>query len=276
MNRPPAFYKLRASARFCGFALGLICVGTGIPSCRAQDARKIIEEVYDQDKSRDITWWATLDTYGKEGHSPQRKKFDFSRIGPPGHSKTLIRFTDPPEVRGVALLSINHNGESIKQWLYTPAIERVRPIAPRDRSERFVGSDFTYEDIAERVVDDFTYRILNDGETIDGHKTYKIEATPASSDRSQYKVLYLWVAQDVPCILRAEMYDPTGREVRVLHATGLKKVSGMWGARHLEITSPVENTRTVLTIDGVRVNTGLREDLFTPEALEKAPPPKGH
>jgi len=256
--------------------LGLICVGTGIPACRAQDAQKIIEGVYDQDKSRDITWWATLDIYGREGHSPQRKKFDFSRIGPPGESKTLIRFTDPPEVRGVALLSVNHKGESIKQWLYTPAIERVRPIAPRDRSERFVGSDFTYEDIAERVVDDFTYRILNESESIDGHKTYKIEATPASPDRSQYKVLYLWVAQDVPCILRAEMYDSTGKEVRVLHATGLKKVSGMWGARRLEITSSLENTRTVLTIDGVRVNTGLREDVFTPEALEKAPPPKEH
>jgi hypothetical protein len=50
----------------------------------------------------------------------------------------------------------------------------------------------------------------------------------------------------------------------------------MWGARRLEITSPLENTRTVLTIDGVRVNSGLREDLFSPEALEKTPPPKGH
>jgi hypothetical protein len=276
MNRSSVHNQQRFIARICVLAFALICAGMVIPVARSQDARKIIEGVYDQDKTRDISWWATLDVFDKDGNNLRRKKFDFSRVGPPSDSKTLIRFTDPTEVRGVALLSINQKGESMKQWLYTPAIQRVRPIAPRERSERFVGSDFTFEDIAERLVDDFTYRLLNASETIDGRKTYKIEATPVSADRSQYKLLYLWIAQDVPCTLRAEMYDPTGKEVRVIHATGLKKVSGMWGARRLEITSPLENTRTVLTIDGVRVNTGLREDLFTPEALEKTPPAKGH
>lgn len=276
MNRSSVHNQQRFIARICVLVFPLICAGMVIPAARSQDARKIIEGVYDQDKTRDISWWATLDVFDKDGKNLRRKKFDFSRVGPPGDSKTLIQFTDPPEVRGVALLSINLKGESMKQWLYTPAIQRVRPIAPRERSERFVGSDFTFEDIAERLVDDFTYRLLNDSETIDGRKTYKVEATPVSADRSQYKVLYLWIAQDVPCILRAEMYDQAGKEIRVLHATGLKKVSGTWGARRLEITSPLENTRTVLTIDGVRVNSGLREDLFSPDALEKTPPAKSH
>lgn len=254
----------------------IVIVAAAIPVFSAPDAKQIIESVYDQDKSRDVVWWATLDVFDKDGKMLRRKKFDFSRIGSPGDSKTLIRFIDPAEVRGLALLSISRKGESMQQWLYTPAIQRVRPIEPRERSDPFAGSDFSYEDISERVPDDFTYRILSDSETIDTHKTYKIEATPVSADKSQYKVIYLWVAQDVPCILRAEMYDPAGKEIRVLHATDLKKVSAMWGARKLEISSPLENTRTVLTIDGVRMNTGLREDMFTPEALEKMPPAKVH
>src|SRR5579862_4942118 len=198
MNKTGAIVNRPMKMRMAMFALVAILSGIAIPAAGAQDARKIIEGVYDQDKSRDIVWWATLDAHDKSGDTLWRKKFDFSRIGSPGDSKTLIRFTDPREVRGVALLSIDHKGGSVQQWLYTPAIERVRPIAPRERSERFVGSDFTYEDISERVVDDFTYRMLNDSETIDGHKTYKIEATPVSADRSQYKLLYVWVAQDVP------------------------------------------------------------------------------
>ena len=64
------------------------------------------------------------------------------------------------------------------------------------------------------------------GETVDGHKTYKVEATPVDSSRSQYKYIYYWVAQDVPVILFAEMYDAQGRKVRVLHATDLKKEGG--------------------------------------------------
>jgi hypothetical protein len=143
----------------------------------------------------------------------------------------------------------------------------VRSIAPRERSEPFAGSDFTYEDIAERVLDDFTYKMLSDGEVMQGHKTYKIEATPVAPDRSQYKYAYFWVGQDVPVILAAEMYDQSGKKIREFHASGLKKVNGITGARHLEMISPLEGTHTVLTIDDAQFNTGLDEKLFTPEAL---------
>ena len=68
-------------------------------------------------------------------------------------------------------------------------------------------------------------------------------------------------------ILAAEMYDQSGKKVREFHASGLKKVNGITGARHLEMISPLENTHTVLTIDDAQFNTGLDEKLFTPEAL---------
>jgi hypothetical protein len=145
-------------------------------------------------------------------------------------------------------------------------------VSAQERSARFIGSDFTYEDIAEHVLDDFTYPLLGDDEIIDGHKTYKVESTPVDPERSQYKFIYYWVAQDVPVILFAEMYDANGRKVRVLHATQLKRESGIWGARHTEMSSVQDATRTVLTIDEVKFNTGLDEKLFTPEGLEETHP----
>ena len=111
---------------------------------------------------------------------------------------------------------------------------------------------------------------LGDAETIEGHKTYKVEATPVDRARSQYKFLYYWVAQDAPVILHAEMYDAQGREVRVLHASGLKRVSGIWGARHMEMSSVQDRTRTVLSIEEVKFNTNVDEKLFTPQGLEGA------
>jgi outer membrane lipoprotein-sorting protein len=68
------------------------------------------------------------------------------------------------------------------------------------------------------------------------------------------------------------MYDSTGQKVRVLHATQLKRESGIWGARHTEMTSVQDATRTVLTIDEAKFNTGLNEKLFTPEGLEESNP----
>ena len=142
--------------------------------------------VYQQDTSHDATLRATLDVTDKDGHTV-RKRFTISRVGSFGNGKTLVRFTDPPELRGVTLLSINQPGVTDRQWIYTPATERVRSVPPRERSERFAGSDFTYEDIAERSLDDFTYQLLPAEDNIENHKTFKVEATPVAPDRSQYK-----------------------------------------------------------------------------------------
>ncbi len=148
-------------------------------------------------------------------------------------------------------------------------LQRVRPVSPQERSARFIGTDFTFEDIAEHVLDDFTYRLIGKAETIEGHKTWKVEAAPVDSSRSQYKYIYYWVAQDVPVIVHAEMYDAQGREVRVLHASQIKRVSGIYGARRTEMTSVLTGTKTTLVIDDVKFNVSMDEKLFTPEGLEQ-------
>jgi outer membrane lipoprotein-sorting protein len=234
----------------------------------AADARKIMEAVYHQDTSRDATWRAVMEVTDKKG-TVRRKKFTFRKLGSLGDSKTLVRFTDPPDVRGVGLLSINIKGTADRQWMYTPAIQRTRRIAPQEKSRRFLGTDFTHEDMAERVLDDFEYRMLGETGMIDGRKTYKIEATPVAPDRSQYKFIYLWVAQDIPYVIHAEMYDQRGQKVRVFHASALEKISGIWVAKRIEMSSSLESTKTLLVIEEIRFNTGLKEDLFTQYALEK-------
>jgi hypothetical protein len=236
----------------------------------AVEPRAVLAGVYSQDTSQDTTMKAVFDIYDTDGHKTT-KKFILYRLGSPGDSKTRVVFTEPAEIRGVTLLSYNHKGDTDRQWLYIPATQRTRSVTPRELSEKFAGTDFTYEDVEERVLDNFTYRLLSDNETIDGHKTYKIEARPVDASRSQYGYVYSWVAQDVPVILHAEMYDKAGKLVRELHASGLKKASGISGARHVEMRSVEDKTRTVLTIDEVKFNQHLDEKMFTPEGLGTAP-----
>ncbi|MDX2032703.1 MAG: outer membrane lipoprotein-sorting protein [Blastocatellia bacterium] len=234
----------------------------------AQDPRKIMETVYKQDTSRDALWRGAMDVYDKKG-AVRRKKYALRKLGGLGNSKTLVRFTDPAEVRGVGLLSINEKGTADRQWMYTPAIQRVRRIASQERRQRFIGTDFTNEDMAERVIDDFVYKLVAQGEEIDGRKTWKIEARPVSPEKSQYAYLYLWVPVDVPYTVLAEMYDAKGVRQRVLKAGSLEKVTGIWVARRIEMSTPTDGTRTVLLVDEIRFNSGLKEDQFTQQALEK-------
>ena len=147
------------------------------------DPRKIMEGVYNQDTSRDTTFRANIDFYDKKG-SVHNKQFILRKIGSLGKSKTLVRFTEPAGIRGVGVLSINEKGTVDRQWMYTPANQRVRRIAAQERRQRFIGTDFTNEDMAERVLDDYTYKLVGEGEVVDGRKTHKIEARPVSADKS--------------------------------------------------------------------------------------------
>ena len=230
------------------------------------DARKIMEGVQSQNTSHDLTMKADFEIFDKQRKNA-KKEFTLMRLQSNGESRTLVAFTSPAEIRGVVLLSVNEKGRPATQYLYTPATQRVRSVVQQERSARFLGTDFTFEDIGERAVDDFNYKLLSEGELIDGHKTYKIEAVPVSADRSQYKYIYCWVAQDVPVILFAELYDANGTKVRVMQATTLKRENGVWGARHTEMRTIADGTRTVLTINSVKFNTRPNEKLFTPEGM---------
>ena len=234
----------------------------------AVDPKAIVAGVYQQDKSRDATFHVTLNVFDASNQETH-KKFVLERIGSPGAGRTLVRFTEPPDIKGLELLSIDEPGTETKQYLYVPAIDRARPLSAREQSERFADSDFTYEDIGERVLDDFTYTLVSDTDVMDKHKTYKIELQPISPDKSQYKYIYVWIAQDIPVILHAQMFDAEGQMVRELAASDIKHESGVWGARRLEMTTSAAHTKTDLIFDSVKFDSGLRESLFTPDALGK-------
>ena len=144
-------------------AAGLFLTVTAIAVAQTQDARRIVEGVYRQDTSqrRDVAGNARC---YRQKRNITEEGFAFRRLGSFGNSKTIVRFTDPPEVKGVGLLSINQRGANERQWMFTPAIQRVRRIAPQERGRRFLGTDFTNEDMAERVLEDFEYKLLAEGE----------------------------------------------------------------------------------------------------------------
>jgi hypothetical protein len=252
----------------------LCCTARAAPNAPATDARAIMASVYTQDSSRDMTLSATFEIFDRDGHRTQ-KHFSYRRIRAPDDSRTLVVFTGPEEVRGVALLSINRPGAAATQYLYTPATQRVRPVAPQQRDARFLGTDYTFEDIQQPELDDFQYQLLDMTELIDGHRSYKIEAIPVASAKSQYRSIDYWVAQDMPVILHAEKYDQQGMKVRVEHASDLRRVSGIWGARRTEVQTVSDGTRTILVIHALKFDSGLDERDFTPEALEAAPVSKG-
>ena len=132
----------------------------------AQDPRQIMEEAQRRQRSESQHYEGTLEVIGS-GSRIATKRWVFDRLGVFGNSKGMLRFTVPAEVKGVGLLIVNHTDRASDQWLWRPNIGREQRIALQDRSTRFFGTDFSFEDLEERDVDQYDYSLLGD-DTLDG------------------------------------------------------------------------------------------------------------
>src|SRR5215472_896123 len=125
----------RGAALWTAIVGALLCFFPASSAFAQFDAKAIMAGVYAQDTSHDASLRATLEVVDAVGHGV-KKRFTLRRLGSFGNGKVFLRFSDPPELRGVSLLSIDQPGQPPQQWIYTPATERVRGVAPRERSER--------------------------------------------------------------------------------------------------------------------------------------------
>ena len=195
------------------------------------------------------------------------KRWAYERLGSHGNSKTIIRFTEPADVKGVALLILNHPDRPSDQWMWTPAINRDRRIAVQDRRTRFFGTDFSFEDLDERDVEHYDYSMKGE-ETIDGEPCWKIESMPRAGRRSQYSKSQLWIRKSSYTYARIDNYA-SDTLTRRLHYKNMQNVQGIWTARTLEMEDFTRNSRTVLKLESLNYNAPLRDEQFTLEALRR-------
>jgi hypothetical protein len=242
----------------------ILCVLPLAPA--AQDARQIVAEVHKRSTAESQRYEGSLQVVDGKGKTSD-KRWTYERLGSHGQSKTIIRFTDPAEVKGVALLILNHPDRASDQWMWTPAISRDRRVALQDRRTRFFGTDFSFEDLEERDVDHYEYTMKGQ-ETIDGEACWKIESTPRPGRRSQYTRSTLWIRQSTHTYARIDNHA-NDTLIRRIHYRNMQQVQGIWTARTLEMQDFTRNSRTILTMDSLNYNVPLRGDQFTLEALRR-------
>jgi Outer membrane lipoprotein-sorting protein len=237
------------------------------PVLPAQDAaREIVAEAQRRTESKSQQYEGILQVLGSDGRVAD-KRWRFERIGAHGASRSVLRFVDPPDVRGVALLVVNHPDQSSDQWMWTPALQRERRIALQDRSTRFFGTDFSFEDLEEWDVNQFSHRLLGE-ELLGNAKSWRIESSPSSGKKSQYTRLEIWIHQDSYVLLRIDKWIKN-EVVRRLSYADFEQVQGIWTARRLEMADLRRNSHTALTIDKLQYNLPMQESNFTLQALRR-------
>ena len=254
-------------ARMARLGAAAVCVVVSLQAPRAADnARQIIEEAQKRSDAMSQRYEGLLQVFDAKGRISD-KRWTFDRLGSHGQSKAVLRFTAPAEVKGVALLIVNHPDRASDQWMWTPAIERDRRIALQDRSTRFFGTDFTFEDLEERDADQFDYTLQKD-EAVDGVACWVIQSTPKETKSSQYTRSVLWIRKDNYTFARIENYAKAGL-VRRLNYWNIQNVQGIWTARQLEMTDVARGSHTRLTLEKLQYNVPLKEPDFTQQALRR-------
>ncbi len=232
----------------------------------ADDPRQIVLESQKRTDVKSQRYEGLLQVFDAKGKVSD-KRWTLERIGAHGDSKMVLRFTAPAEVKGVALLVVNHPDRASDQWMWTPGIERDRRIALQDRSTRFFGTDFSFEDMEERDVNQYDYVLLGD-DTVDGLACWKIQSTPKQGKSSQYSKAVVWIRKDNYAVTRVESYVKD-QAVRRLAYGDFVNIVGIWTARQLEMSDLRRGSRTRLTLDKLQYNVAMKDEDFTLQALRR-------
>jgi hypothetical protein len=231
-----------------------------------RDARAIMEEAQRRGEANFYQYEGLLQSFNADGKTFE-KRWTFDRAGSNGRSKAVLRFTAPAEVKGVALLIHNHAERASDQWMWTPALQRDRRIALQDRSTRFFGTDFSFEDLEERDVDQSDYSMVG-SETIDGASCWKIEMTPKRGRSSHYTRSIAWIRKDNYVVVRLDHFVKDD-VVKRLTNSSIENIQGIWTARELEMNDLRRGTRTRLTLQQVKYNSPINQGSFTLEAIKR-------
>ena len=183
--------------------------------------------------------------------------------------KSLMEFLSPADVKGTKFLNYEHINKDDDQWLYLPALKRVKRIASKNKSGAFMGSEFSYEDLSAFNVDKYSYP---DGEAklgeLNGKKVYLGQSKPVSK-YSGYTKLLTWVDEQTYLIQKIEYYDRKKELLKTAIFEDYKNISGVWRIGKITMSNIQNDKKTILVWSDEKVKTGLKAKDFHKRVLKK-------
>jgi outer membrane lipoprotein-sorting protein len=184
--------------------------------------------------------------------------------------KILTILDEPRDVKGIAFLTFSHKLRNDDQWLYLPALKRVKRIISRNKSSSFVGSEFAYEDISSQEVEKYTYKRLRD-KGYDGQDCFVIERYPVDKKDSGYTRQVAWIDKSEYRTLKVDYYDRKVSLLKTLTIEGYQKyLDKYWRADKMNMVNHQNGKSTKLVWSNYRFRLGLKDRDFNKNSLRRA------
>jgi hypothetical protein len=183
-----------------------------------------------------------------------------------GEQKFYVFFKKPADVQDMVYMVWKRLGADDDRWMYLPALDLVRRIASSDKRASFVGSNFVYEDISGRSLDEDTHELIGSGD-----KEYIIKNVPKHPGEVEFSYFTVMVDKKNFMPLKAEYYDKQGQIYRVIEALQVKDIEGHPTVTKSKATDLINGSHTIIEFSDVSYDIGLDEDIFTERYLRRPP-----
>jgi outer membrane lipoprotein-sorting protein len=188
---------------------------------------------------------------------------------PSDGDKAMIVFDDPADVKGTALLTYTHKVGEDDQWLYLPALKRVKRIAANNKAGPFVASEFAYEDLASQEVEKYRHKYLRD-EMLSGRDCFVLERMPVDPE-SGYARQTIWLDKADYRQWQVAYFDRKNEPLKTLVASDFKQYAGKyWRPSILDMSNTQTGKRTRLTFSNYSFGAKLSERDFDRNSLQDA------
>ncbi len=191
----------------------------------------------------------------------------FGKKNSKNESMSLVIFHSPASVKNTRFLSLENKGRGSDQWIYLPALKKVRRIAASEGNKSFMGTDLTYDDMGARDIDDDTHTLAGE-QKVAGRKCYVVESVPKDISSSQYSKRISYVDKERMIPVKMELFDKEGKLLKVMLMENIKNVQGHWTPLKTSMENVQEKHKTIITITKIVYDEKLPDGIFTTRFLQ--------
>lgn len=229
--------------------------------------REIMQKASNREKAVTDSFKMRMTLINSSGKKRVREVLAYSKdYG--DEEKVVMVFSLPADIKGTGYLAYSYDdiSKSDDRWLYIPALKKAKRVSGSSSQDDFMGTDFTYDDMSGRKVDDYKHTLLGE-EKINSKDCWKIESVPVK--KSMYSKYVSWIDKESLLSLKAEFYDEQGSILKVLTVSGIEKKEGFWTASKMEMNNLQKKHKTLIEVLKHEFNKEIPDSYFRVNSLEE-------
>jgi len=248
--------------------LTTIILFSGLANAQDLTGLDVIKNVYNRPTGNDMAGNLIMTIENSRGNQRVREIKQFVKSVKSGEKKIMF-FLSPADVKNTSFMtwSYDEKGKSDDQWIYLPALKKVKRISSDSKGDYFMGSDFTYDDLGDRHPMDDTHTILRE-EVVNGEETIVIESVP-KDEEYMYSRTVTWVIKDTWIGLKKEFYDEDDELLKILTVEGQKSFGDVIILTKVKMNNVQRNQFTIMEFSDVQIDTGIPNNKFTERMMKR-------